>query len=90
MSDLAREVIDVVLEALDIPYAATAGDEEIRGEILDQRLMQLVVSLRALRDDPGRDAAWMLAYLRERLAEHPAAGYQTWDEACALSREGAR
>lgn len=52
--------------------------------------MQLVVSLRTLRDDPGRDAAWTLAYLREKLTEHPAAGYRTWDEACALSREGAR
>lgn len=81
MSDLAREVLDVVLEALDIPYAATAGDDETRQKILDQRLMQLVVSLRTLRDDPGRDAAWTLAYLREKLAEHPATGYRTWAEA---------
>lgn len=81
MSDLARALLDVVLDAIDIPYGATAGDEEIRDEILGHRLMQLVVSLRTLRDDPGRDAAWTLGYLREKLAEHPATGYRTWAEA---------
>lgn len=87
MSDLAREVLDVVLEALDIPYGATAGDDEVRDKILDKRLLQLVVSLRALREEPGRDAPWTLAYLREKLAEHPATGYRTWDEARTERRE---
>ncbi|MGI5232834.1 hypothetical protein [Actinoallomurus sp. CA-142502] len=90
MSDLAREVLDVVLDALDIPYAATAGDDEIRAKILDQRLMQLVVSLRALRDDPSRGAAWTLTYLREKLAEYPATGYRTWGEARTECREAGR
>ncbi len=31
-----------------------------------------------LRDQPA-DLAWSVAYLRERLAEHPPTGYRTWD-----------
>lgn len=29
------------------------------------------------------DVAWSTAYLRERLAEHPAEGYKTWEERLA-------
>jgi len=33
--------------------------------------------------DPIADVAWSTAYLRERLAEHPATGYKTWVERVA-------
>jgi hypothetical protein len=87
MSAPYREALEVILEALDIPHAATHGDDEIRDKILDRRLMQTVTTLRAILDDgpdrPDVDVAWNLGYLREKLAEHPATGYRTWDEATA-------
>ena len=89
---LAAERLDAlaaVREAIDIPYAATVGDDETRTAILLRRVMQLSVFLGSImRDQPQPD--WLMphsiAYLRERLAEHPAEGYRTWDEAVAELR----
>jgi hypothetical protein len=78
-----HDALVVILEALDIPFAACAGDEEIRAKILDQRLMHTLAMLRPWLDDRAsgrRDDdhyAWSLAHLREQLAKHPAAGYRT-------------
>ncbi|MCW2943385.1 MAG: hypothetical protein JWR24_102 [Actinoallomurus sp.] len=87
MSDHYRKVCEVVLEALDIPYAATHGDDEIRDKILDRRLAQAVSALTFILDDgpdrPDVDTTWHLSYLREKFAEHPPIGYRTWDEAVA-------
>ena len=76
-----RAALAVILEALDIPLAACEGDNEIRAKILDGRLIHTLGMLREWLSPVGpgdeRHAAWSLAYLRERLAEHPATGYRT-------------
>ena len=81
----ARDALEAVREALAIPHAATVGDEEIRAAIIEQRTGHAVVMLEAILDGthPAPDVPWSVAYLRDRLAEHPAQGYKTWDEAVA-------
>ena len=83
-----REALEAIREALAIPHAATMGDEEIRAAIIEQRTGHAVVMLEAVLDGthPAPDVAWSVAYLRDRLAEHPATGYRTWDEAVAETR----
>jgi hypothetical protein len=84
--DASREALEAVREGLDLPYAATVGDEEIRAKIMEQRVMHAVIFLRGILD-PGRSAYRRaeddIAYLRARLAEHPATGYKTWAESVA-------
>lgn len=84
LSAETRAVIDAVLEALDIPYAATVAHDETRARIMDERIMRLKVSMEHLAEAADRGDRFMdekftenLAYLRERLAEHPAEGYVT-------------
>jgi len=83
---LAAERLDAlaaVREAVGIPYAATVGeDETVRTPILLERVMALSVFLgQVMREDGPK---WLVphsvAYLRERLEEHPATGYRTWDD----------
>lgn len=72
-----RQLLAVVLEALDIPSPATVGDSETHREILAHRAMDAVIAVRGVLhqgDDPG----WSADYLRARLAEKPATGYRTW------------
>jgi hypothetical protein len=78
-----REALEAVREALGIPHAATAGDDEKRAEILQARVMHALLMIGAVLDEERGDAAWSVAYCRERLAEHPATGYRTWDEVVA-------
>jgi hypothetical protein len=83
---LATHALRAVLEALDIPHPATVGDGEGHDRILGERVMHTVVFLRGLLTDLTRDRdrpEWALEYFREKLAEHPATGYRTWDEAVA-------
>jgi len=84
---IAAERLDAlaaVREAIGIAHGATVGDENTRTAILLRRVMRLSVFLDSiLCDQPQPDwlVAHSIAYLRERLAEHPAAGcYRTWDE----------
>jgi hypothetical protein len=81
----AHDALRAVLEALDIPHAATNGDQETRDKILLERAGHALIMLRSVLDGehPAPDAPWSVAYLRERLAEHPAAGYKTWAERMA-------
>ncbi|MFM9723716.1 hypothetical protein [Streptomyces scabiei] len=75
-----RQLLAVVLEALDIPSPATVGDSETHREILAHRTMDVVAALRGVLqhgDDPG----WSADYLRARLAERPATGYRSWGAA---------
>ena len=81
----AEDLVDAlraVREAIDIPHAATVGDEKTRDKILIDRVMHAVTFLDLL-DEPDRLAQWLTwstDYLRERLAGCPAEGYKTWDE----------
>jgi hypothetical protein len=79
-----------VLEAIDIPHAATVGDQEKRDAILIERTGHAMVMLRSLlAENSSADWEWSVEYLRERLAEHPAEGYKTWAER-AVELEAAR
>jgi hypothetical protein len=81
----AEHALAAVLEALDIPHAATMGDEEVRDAILMMRVMHAVVFLQGVARDraAGLPPEYSLNWLRDKLAEHPAVGYRTWDEAVA-------
>lgn len=79
-----RDALEAAREALDIPHGASVGDQCIRDAILMERVMHMAGTLeRILGDDPYLDIPWQVAYLRARLAEHPAQGYKTWDERVA-------
>ena len=79
-----RAALEAVLEAIDIPHAGTTGNQEIRDRILIERAGHAVVLLRRiLGGDAHPDIPWSVAYLRARLAEHPASGYKTWAERMA-------
>ncbi|MGW2169013.1 hypothetical protein ACWC1C_00610 [Streptomyces sp. NPDC001705] len=98
MNDDVRQLLAVVLEALDLPHPATQGGSEVYDEIRSERATHVVVALRSVLDDkPLMDVAWTTDYLREQLAKHPATGYvtvaqahaglalgKTWSEAVAL------
>ena len=74
-----RQLLAVVLEALDIPHPATVGDSETHGKVLADRAMDAVIALQNVLhqgDDPG----WSADYLRARLVEKPATGYRAWGE----------
>ena len=76
-----------VLEALDMPHPATVGDGEVHDRILQARVMNTVIFLRGLLDEGhATPPEWRLEYFREKLAEQPATGYSTWDEAVAETR----
>lgn len=81
------EYLTVILGALAIPYAACAGDEEIRDAIMKERIMITMVNLQGVLEggDGGR-LRWSIDYLRDELAKHPATGYRTdYDEVMADS-----
>jgi hypothetical protein len=80
-----RGALEAVREAIDIPHAATVGDEDKRTAILLERAGHAVVMLSSVLDGsyPAPDIPWSVAYLRDRLAEHPAAGYKTWQQRVA-------
>jgi hypothetical protein len=81
-----REALAAVLEALDIPQPATVGDEGIHDAILLERITHTVIFLRGMRSERGTGIEDEIRYLREKLAEHPAEGYKTWDQAVAELR----
>ena len=84
------DALRAVREALGIPHAATVGDQEVRDAILVERAGHAVAMLDGiLGKDPFPDVSWSVAYLRARLAEHPATGYKTW-EARVAELEAAR
>jgi hypothetical protein len=84
---LAMHALRALQEALDIPHPATTGDGEVRDKILAERVLHAVVFLSGiLGPDRGSPREWALDYFRDRLAEHPATGYRTWDESVAESK----
>ncbi len=83
-ADDLLDALAAVREALDIPNGATAGDQRTRDAILLERAGHAAVMLAGiLGADATPDIPWSVAYLRERLAEHPAEGYRTWAERVA-------
>lgn len=89
LNEQARTLVDVVLETLAIPHAATVGHDETRQDILNDRMRHLLVFLEGLRDPHPADLEWSLGYLRERLAEHPPVGYVTHAQAQERIEAGA-
>lgn len=88
-----RAVIETVLEALDIPFTATVGHDAVRQPILSHRLLHTMVCLRSLldrADSPHAQTALdsSLADLREQVADHPAEGYVTYEQAQQALGEG--
>ena len=75
------DALAAVREAFAIPNGATMGDQQTRDAILLERAGHAVVMLAdILGEDTTPDVPWSVAYLRARLAEHPAAGYKTWEQ----------
>lgn len=71
-NDGVRALLDVVLEAIDLPHPATVGDAETYRQILDRRAsIALVVARAALSEGPD-NIGWNADYLRRKLAEYPA------------------
>lgn len=91
--DRAAQLLDLltaIRDALDIPHAATTGHDETRTEILTRRIRHTVVALGNVLDEGAPlGIPWETAYLRDRLAEHPAVGYVTDAQARAALDEGA-
>ncbi|MFF3452870.1 hypothetical protein ACFYXH_00830 [Streptomyces sp. NPDC002730] len=71
-----RDLLAAVLEALEIPHPATLGDSEQHARVLADRVMHTVIALRSTLDGNPLGIEWTVAYLRERLAEHPPTGYR--------------
>jgi hypothetical protein len=75
-----RDLLGVVLAAIDIPCPATVGDAVRHHKILAERAIHAAITLReVLREGTPSlaDLAWQTAYLREQLAQHPPTGYRT-------------
>jgi hypothetical protein len=92
-----RELLGVVLAAIDIPYPATVGDVARHREILAERAMHATITLRQVLAREGTrfpaELPWETAWLREQLAAHPPAGYKTgpWPgEPVEAARQGTR
>jgi hypothetical protein len=84
-----RDLLAAILEAINLPHPATIGGHEAHDRLLNTRAVHARIALRNLLDDaPDLGAAWQAAYLRERLAEHPVAGYVTVDQAHAALDAG--
>ncbi|MGV4889269.1 hypothetical protein ACSR0Z_22175 [Streptomyces viridosporus] len=84
-----RDLLAVVLEALDIPHPATSGGAEVYAQVRNDRATHAVVALRSVLDDkPLMGIEWTTDYLREQLAQHPAAGYVTVAQAHAALDAG--
>jgi hypothetical protein len=89
-SRVHRATLEAVLDALDIPFAATVGHAETRQKILADRAMHAVIALRSILDDAdGMFAEVAVSHLRAKLAEHPATGYVTTEQAHQRLAEGA-
>jgi hypothetical protein len=81
LSHDVRDLLGVMLAAIDIPYPATIGDAARHQEVLAERAMHAAITLRRVLEVNGAgfpgDLGWETAYLREQLAAHPPAGYKT-------------
>lgn len=69
-----RALLDVVLDALDVPPPATVGDEAAYYALVERRAGEVRRVTRGVLEgnDPGGEAL----YLVDRLTELPASGYR--------------
>lgn len=87
-SDL-RDALKAAKDALDLPYAATAGGDEIRAGLIESRVMLVNSFLKAvLEDAPTLDLDFEIRFLAERIAKQPGE-YVTHDQARAAMAQGA-
>lgn len=87
-----RAVLDAVLEAVNIPHAATIGHERTRAAIIVNRLIVLQVTLQSILDESrptSPDLDEDLRFMRERLTQFPAEGYVTHEQAHQRLEAGA-
>ncbi|MFF7153114.1 hypothetical protein [Streptomyces sp. NPDC008139] len=78
MNPEVRALLEAVLEAIDIPSPATVGDGPAFSRLLEDRVLDAVLALRAALAEPISDAigvAWNTAYLRKQLASKPPTTY---------------
>ncbi|MFH8668827.1 hypothetical protein ACH4F3_28660 [Streptomyces anulatus] len=73
-----RALLDAVLDAIDIPYPATIGDDNAYRAVLDRRLGLAVIAARAALAEGPDSISWNVGYLRRKLAEHPPTGYRAY------------
>ncbi|WP_327587076.1 hypothetical protein OHA25_08695 [Nonomuraea sp. NBC_00507] len=89
----AEQLLDAlraVREALDIPHAATVGGDEVRDQVLLARQTHAMLMIERLVDGkPHWGIGQEVSFLRERLAENPATGYVTGEQARAARAAGA-
>ena len=94
-----RDALAVVLEAIDMPAPATAGDVDRYRQVLEDRVRCVRVSLRAIvqhldanpgvaPDDGTGLIAFHVRYLRESLAEIGAGGYRTAAQLAGRDADG--
>ncbi|MFE4701441.1 hypothetical protein ACFRIC_30705 [Streptomyces sp. NPDC056738] len=89
LTEPVRDLLAAVLEAIDLPHPATVGGSEAHDRLLSTRVVHARIALRSILDDgPDMGPAWNAQYLRERLAQHPVAGYVSVDQADAALAEG--
>lgn len=81
LSNETNELIVAVLNAIDIPYAATVAHDETRTRILLARVLRLQISLEQLLGSECPSVTDAVKELEEKLHEHQPIGYVTRKEA---------
>lgn len=87
-----RAALEAIRDALALPYAATAGGDEVRAGLLDNRVMLVRHFLKAVLDDhrPTLDLDFEIRFMTDRIARQPAeAQYVTYDQVQAALAKGA-
>lgn len=71
-ADLYRQVLEAVAQAIDIPGAATAGDDEIRDEILSQRADRAAYAIQTVlrHSDDAEIVHGAIVMLKRNLGDH--------------------
>lgn len=71
------DLITVILEILDIPFAAGYDEEQKRNSAIERRLNQVLSTLRWLRDNSENYEGHSLRYMVENLREAQEVTYKT-------------
>ncbi|MFB4285663.1 hypothetical protein ACBJ59_61125 [Nonomuraea sp. MTCD27] len=88
-SEQLRDALRAVYEALDVPYAASEGDAEVRADLVDVRAgLAKRMLARLTYPEAHANVAEEVEELRAELAEHPPVGYVTDEQARAARAAG--